>query len=57
MPLTTHTLLADRLVKSRCDGIQVVREKVAVSVQRQDRGRMPKHRLHGFDVRPGAHRK
>src|SRR6476661_6243536 len=55
-PQKSHTLFPDGLVKSRCDRVKVVREEVAVGVQGEDRRGVAEHRLHGLDVRPGAHR-
>src|SRR6476469_8924239 len=47
-PQKSHTLFPDGLIKSRSDRIQVIREEVAVGVQRQDRRGMTEHRLHGL---------
>ena len=55
-PQKSHTLFPDCLVKSRGDGVEVVREEVAVGVQGQDRRGVTEHRLYGLDVRPAAHR-
>src|SRR6478672_322742 len=38
-PQKSHTLFPDCLVKSRGDRVEVVREEVAVGVQREDRSR------------------
>ena len=55
-PQKSHTLFLDCLVKVRGDRVEIVREEVAISVQRENGRSGIEHRLHGLDVRPGAHR-